>query len=734
MLGKYELLSKLATGGMAEVYLARERGLAGMERLVVIKRILPHLAQHPEFVEMFLREGRLIARINHPNIVQIYELGADLGQHYYLALEYIPGVTLRELQVLANRAKLKFPEQVALALGIQAASGLAAAHSMKDSAGRPIGLVHRDVTPHNLMCMESGLLKLLDFGIAKATQGQSEATFSGDLKGKFSYMSPEQVLQQPLDARSDIFSLGIVLWESLTGRRLFKRASQLEMLQAISTGDVPSPHLWREELHPLTCEVVMRALSLEAERRFADAREFKSALQHVAQTARLDASSESAGRFINQVASERIRERDEAVQAVTRLDALSAHQRHRLLHDTNSGIFTGASAIRDDEDLPTIVERPDPDHISSSFGARHFDALSEPLEALSEPLEAPSEEELTRALTASPPRLDGDTAPPQPLLGPQQQKEKAPEVVAPRRRRGLLFALIALIALLGGAAIAASLYLESQAAPVYEGEPLTLGWAPVVDPKVLQEEMVPFHAYLSRALHREVRFVMADSYEDLAERLESGRVDYAVMPPLLYVRTSVRAPQIEPLAIKEFDGSMSSDGLLLVPASEELRAGNVRALRGKSFCLTDINSTTGNFLPRAYLRAQGEDPDELMGEIVWSGDHLQLLRDLSEGKCQVGATHSGAFISADKFGVPVSRLRTFAITGHVPQDVVCASGEVPEELREAMRRALLDFEPTREFGQEYLGVTQRITGFAPSSEEFYTPLRLAVAEELAAGR
>lgn len=715
MLSKYELLEKLATGGMAEVYLARERGLAGMERLVVIKRILPHLAEHPDFVEMFLREGRIIARLNHPNIVQIHDLGVTQDEQYFLALEYIPGVTLREFQVLANKGGKELSEEVILGIGMQVASGLAAAHELRDvDTQNPLGLVHRDVTPHNLMCMRSGLVKLLDFGIAKATQGGSEATFSGDLKGKFSYMSPEQALQQPLDARSDIFSLGIVLWESLTGRRLFKRSSQLEMLQAISKGEVPSPSIWRKDVSTATIDAVMKTLARDPADRYQDARSLRTALREASDALGVSSPEETIAQAIEAVASDRLSERARAVQAAKERHHLSESQRHRLLHNTNSGILAQDSSVTfddersDDDDLPTIVERPNPTTTSpsQSFSARPYNPASSGA-ALS-PTTSPRIHEVTAR-----------QAPPLAESHPSAQSK------ARTRWKALAFVSVFLVA----GAVALFIKGRQAAQVTYTHPSVTLGWAPIVDPDVLADEMTPLHTHLSDRLDREVRFEVAPSYEEIAAQLARGEIEYAVLPPLLYVKTTERSPEIEALAIKEFDGSMTSDGLLL--SRDGISPGDLNAIKGKKFCFTDRSSTTGNFLPRAYLRDQGVDPNEWIGEIIWSGDHLQLLRDLSEGKCDVGATHSGAFIAADKQGVPVSRLRTFAITGQVPQDVVCASKKVPMEEREAMKKALIELEPKQEFGGEYLGNTQRITGFVPAREEMYDQLRKAFTMEVA---
>lgn len=672
------------------MYLAREHGIAGMERLVVIKRILPHLAEIQDFVDMFLREGRIIARLNHPNIVQIYELGSTPDKQYFLALEYIPGVTLRELQVLASKHDLEFPEEVVLEIGMQTAAGLEAAHKLEDlDTGHPLGLVHRDVTPHNLMCMSSGLVKLLDFGIAKATQGGSEATFSGDLKGKFSYMSPEQALQKPLDARSDIFSLGIVLWESLTGRRLFKRDSQLEMLQAISKGDVPSPALWRKDLHPKTVEAIMKSLAKEPADRYQSASEFHQALKQAAEAKSHYTLADATSSLVDQIAKKRLSEQSRAINAAKAKKSLSPSQRHRLLHETSSASYAGL-----DEEAATIVDRPEP--TNPSFGARPY----------------------------TPPETDTDALLP--------DMEEAPTVIPPGTTEkpskikpiAITFAVLALAAITAFVAFQDKLTHKTYSRPA-----VTLGWAPIVNPDVLRKEMEPLHTYLSDTLDREVKFEVSDSYEQLANQLRSGEIEFAMLPPLLYVQTSEKDPRIKALAVKEFDGAMTSDGLLLTRSG--IKPGDLEAIKGKKFCLTDRNSTTGNFLPRAYLRDQGVDPNEWMGEIIWSGDHLQLLKDLGDGVCDVGATHSGAFISADKQGISVSKLRTFAITGQVPQDVLCASPDVPVQESQEIMKALTDLKPKEAFGQNYLGNTQRITGFVPASEDMYQQLRKAFKTEVA---
>jgi len=208
-LGRYDILERLATGGMAEIFLACERGMHGLERLVVVKKILPHLAVQDAFVQMFVHEARIVARISHPNVVQIHDLAEQDGE-VFICMEYVPGSTLRHLTDAAEQARTNIPVDVALGIITQACRGLHTAHELKDASGRLEGLVHRDISPHNLMVTNEGHVKLLDFGIAKATES-SEQTATGSLKGKFCYMSPEQVKQNQLDRRSDVFSLGIVL-------------------------------------------------------------------------------------------------------------------------------------------------------------------------------------------------------------------------------------------------------------------------------------------------------------------------------------------------------------------------------------------------------------------------------------------------------------------------------------------------------------------------------------------
>ena len=213
--GEYQLIKKLATGGMAQIYLARQQGLEGFEKLLVVKRILPHLAENEDFIKMFLDEARIAARLNHPNIVQIFNLGSQ-DDTFFIAMEYIHGEDVRRVWKRADQAGKDLPVPMVCRIIMDAAAGLDYAHKKTDQVGKPLGIVHRDISPQNILVTFEGGVKVVDFGIAKAAD-QATVTKSGVLKGKYSYMSPEQASGQKIDHRTDIFALGTVLYELLTG-------------------------------------------------------------------------------------------------------------------------------------------------------------------------------------------------------------------------------------------------------------------------------------------------------------------------------------------------------------------------------------------------------------------------------------------------------------------------------------------------------------------------------------
>ena len=229
--GKYQLLRKLATGGMAEVFLARAEGPMGFQKRLVVKRILPHFVEDPSFVGMFLGEAKLAAELDHPNLVQIFDFGEAEGQ-YYLAMEFIDGPNLRVLNVTARARGRPLSYPMAARVIGYAAEGLHAAHELRDDRGQLVHLVHRDISPDNILISRNGTVKVVDFGIAKVASEPSR-TKSGVIKGKLAYMPPEQLAREPLDRRADIFALGVVLYELIAGAMPFDATSEVSIIQAI---------------------------------------------------------------------------------------------------------------------------------------------------------------------------------------------------------------------------------------------------------------------------------------------------------------------------------------------------------------------------------------------------------------------------------------------------------------------------------------------------------------------
>jgi serine/threonine protein kinase len=261
--GNYRLIERLAHGGMAEVFLARQQGPQGFDRRVAIKRILPHLADSPDFLRMFLEEARLAASLTHANVVHIYELG-KVGDHYFLAMEYIDGVHAGSMIERGGRERL--PVALVARIGADACAGLNYVHNAVDSSGRPLHLVHRDISPPNLMISYDGVVKLMDFGIAKAV-GQVEQTRPGIVKGKFAYMSPEQTTGETLDGRSDVFSLSLVMWELLAGRVALPRTDPVEAMTMIRDGKLPPLEQARPDVPPALAAVLKQGLQVHREHR-----------------------------------------------------------------------------------------------------------------------------------------------------------------------------------------------------------------------------------------------------------------------------------------------------------------------------------------------------------------------------------------------------------------------------------------------------------------------------------
>lgn len=368
-LGRYQLLALLATGGMAEIFLARQTGIRGFERLVVVKRILPHLKYEKKFLDMFFDEARIAAQLNHPNIVQIYELGQE-GDDFFIAMEYLEGESLAYLAREANRSRRAVPPALAAGIIAQVCDGLECAHNLADENGNLLNVVHRDVSPQNIIILFSGGVKLVDFGVAKAAS-KIHQTRVGTLKGKLAYMSPEQCLANTVDHRADIFSAGVVLWELCTRRRLFKREQEAATINAIVSNPIPLVR----ELNPKISEVlegiIARALQKDPKDRFDSAGEMSIALREYIRMSSAAAGVHDISAFAHLVFAER------------------ARTKRRLLDDIRAG-GTGRFAL-------SVLKPETEESIPSHSGNSDSEAGSISAEIdVSEPLSQEIEEHPTR--------------------------------------------------------------------------------------------------------------------------------------------------------------------------------------------------------------------------------------------------------------------------------------------------------------------------------------------------
>ncbi|QAT83471.1 masK protein [Corallococcus coralloides] len=307
--GQYVLVRKLAEGGMAEIFLAKLLGADGFERNVVLKRMLPTLSAIPDFVEMFRDEARLAAKLSHPHIVQIHELGFTDGC-YYICMEYLAGEDFSTTLRLAGRRRQYVPLPVVMRVLIDAARGLHFAHTFTNEQGQPLHVVHRDVSPSNLYVTYQGQVKVLDFGIAKA-ESRLVQTRTGVVKGKYIYMAPEQAQGKEVDHRADVFSLGVSLYEAVTHVRPFSRENDLAVLNALLQGDFEKPRALRADLPQGLEDIILKAMAFKPEDRYATAEDFAVALEAFASDFQGGAASAPAlGTFLrNHFGEERVTEK-----------------------------------------------------------------------------------------------------------------------------------------------------------------------------------------------------------------------------------------------------------------------------------------------------------------------------------------------------------------------------------------------------------------------------------------
>ncbi len=351
--GKYTLLRKLAAGGMAEIFLALHRSMAGFEKLVVIKRILPSMNQDQAFIDMLLHEARIAATLSHPNIVQIFDVGQVEGT-YYIAMEHIHGEDIRSIvRGMRRKGVMEFPMEHALAIGLGVCAGLAYAHDKRDLEGRPIGIVHRDISPQNVVVTFTGDVKIVDFGIAKSEKATAEDTKDGALKGKVPYMSPEQAAGKDIDLRSDIFAVGVVLFELTTGKRLFKGANEFETLKLILESEYPSPADVRPDYPKPLEHIVMKALAKRREDRYQTAREMQADLEAFVREERIAVSAVNLTHWMQMLFADKLAQQNEALQDIKQLaDVIAAQQKEWDPAATMTGTFAGPLVTQ------TIIEAP----------------------------------------------------------------------------------------------------------------------------------------------------------------------------------------------------------------------------------------------------------------------------------------------------------------------------------------------------------------------------------------
>jgi serine/threonine-protein kinase len=312
VLGNYEIMQSIGSGGKAEVFLARHAGPMGFEKILVLKCIHPHLAKEKNFVDMFLDEARLAARINDPRVVQIHELGEANGT-YFMAMEYLAGESLGTIVKTAIRAGMVIAPALAARIVADAAAGQHAAPELRDTKGRLLDVVHRDVSHGNIIVLYSGGVKVLDFGVAKA-RDSLQTTTAGERKGKFGYMSPEQVRGDDVDLRSDVFSLGVVLWEALTNQRLFAADSELETVRRVIDGVPPVASTLNQKVPPELDAIVSRALTKDRRDRYATAAELSRALEDWLRASGSAGSTSDVADYMRTTFAERMEKRAQLVR------------------------------------------------------------------------------------------------------------------------------------------------------------------------------------------------------------------------------------------------------------------------------------------------------------------------------------------------------------------------------------------------------------------------------------
>ena len=407
-LGKYEIVDRIGGGGMAEIYMARSHQAGGVTQLAVIKRVLPHLARDPDFIRMFLNEAKITASLDHPNIAHVKEVGRA-GEEFFLALELIHGVDVRKV-LKASAGTDGVPRGVALAIVVAVADALHYAHSR--------GIVHRDVTPSNIMITYEGHTKVLDFGIAKAAL--TAMTRAGTVKGKVGYMSPEQCMAETVDRRSDVFALGILLFELTVGRKLFRGDSDFAIMNQITQGRITPPsRIIPDYPEPLE-RIILKALAVSPDDRFQSARELAQALEDFADRANVRMSTAAVGAWVTGLVGSATSLPDAPVKTEPSQDAVvvatdwSLPGEHKRSRSVGIGLLAGALGIAiGGVTVGMLRDSPPPPRPErSAVPATRAEA---PATIVTEPQAAPPED----------PAVEPEPEPePEPALKPRKPKRK----------------------------------------------------------------------------------------------------------------------------------------------------------------------------------------------------------------------------------------------------------------------------------------------------------------------
>ena len=445
-LGRYELLARLATGGMGEIFLARMEGAAGFEKLFVVKRILPHLADDQRFRQMLIAEARLASKLSHANICQVYELGETDGQ-LYIVMEYLEGVTL--LPLLRKKSKEQGQLDFGFVGGViqQATDALHYAHELKDRSGESLGIVHRDVTPSNVFLTESGVAKILDFGIAKVKDASAN-TQTGTVKGKYAYMAPEQLRGASLDRRVDVFALGVCVYEMLALRRLFQRKTDYLTFRAVMEQPIPDIRRYRPDVPDALALALAHALDRDPNNRYATARQFGGAVLDAISALRRPWTQGEISDFVRTSFAEEIRKRSKEVESV--------------IHRTKPGNLSRPTMPLIVNDGPTVADEQEQFDDEDEFPSVES-TLSDgpPLEAIRRQQSQPGDFQGT-----TPPPFGGDSSTASGDALKPLAERASPQPVAHKRSLVWPLLAIAMVGIAGGALFLVWKQTQNPPAPV----------------------------------------------------------------------------------------------------------------------------------------------------------------------------------------------------------------------------------------------------------------------------